>query len=130
MKQVKLFAVALATILSTTFAGSVRANDNIEVPVEVKYINSATQLPIYQLRLNNGVKGSYSVAIKDETGSVLYYETVSGAKIVRNYQFDTVLPEGTKLTFEVNDLKANTTKVYNVSRTAKVVEDVVVNEVK
>ncbi|MBZ4188257.1 hypothetical protein [Niabella beijingensis] len=124
----KVLSIVIAAIFATSV--SAFANDNVEKPVELKYINSSTQLPIYQLRLNNLAKGTYAVTIKDETGELLYTETVSGAKIVRNYQFDSVLPEGAKLTFEVSDIKNNNVKVYNVSKTAKVIEDVVVNEVK
>ncbi|MCF3109487.1 hypothetical protein LL912_11960 [Niabella sp. CC-SYL272] len=127
----KVLSLVLAVALATTIsAGNVIANDNVDNPVELKYINSNTQLPIYQLRLNNLNKGTYAVAIKDETGEVLYNETVSGAKIVRNYQFDTQLPADVKLTFEVSDIKNNSVKVYNISKSAKTVEVVVVNEVK
>ncbi|MBO9619264.1 MAG: hypothetical protein J7539_09540 [Niabella sp.] len=127
--KTSVLSIALAAILATSVA-TVKANDNVGNPVELKYISSKTQLPVYQLRLNNLTKGSYAIAIKDETGVVLYNETVAGTKLVRNYQFDTAVPEGAKLTFEVNDLTNNTSKVYNVSKTATVVENVVVNEVK
>lgn len=128
--KTSVLSIALAAILATSVATTVKADDNVGNPVELKYISSKTQLPVYQLRLNNLTKGSYAIAIKDESGVVLYNETVAGTKVVRNYQFDSVLPEGAKLTFEVNDLTNNTSKVYNVSKTATVVEDVVVNEVK
>ncbi|ANH83652.1 hypothetical protein A8C56_02175 [Niabella ginsenosidivorans] len=128
--KAKVLSIALAAILATT-ATTVFANDGgADNPIELKYINTKAQLPIYQLRLNNLSKGSYAIAIKDETGSLLYNETVAGAKIVRNYQFDAELPADTQLTFEVSNLKDNTVKVYNVSKNTKVVEDVVVNEVK
>lgn len=127
----KVLSIVFAAVLATTIsANAVNANDNVENPVELKYIKSTTELPIYQLRLNNLNKGTYSVAIKDETGELLYTETVSGSKIVRNYQFDTQLPSSVKLTFEVSDVKNNNVKVYNVSRSAKTVEVVVVDEVK
>jgi len=127
----KVLSIVFAAVLATTIsANAAIANDNAENPVELKYINSTTELPIYQLRLNNLNKGTYAVAIKDETGELLYTETVSGSKIVRNYQFDTQLPASVKLTFEVSDVKNNNVKVYNVSRSAKTVEVVVVDEVK
>ncbi|WP_300597077.1 hypothetical protein [Niabella sp.] len=129
--KIKVLSIVLAAVLATTIAANnVIANDNVDAPVELKYINNAnTESPIYQLRLNNLNKGTYAVAIKDETGELLYNETVSGAKIVRNYRFDTQLPANVKLTFEVSDVKNNTVKVYNISKSAKTVEVVVVNEV-
>ncbi|MBO9594868.1 MAG: hypothetical protein J7599_18335 [Niabella sp.] len=128
----KVLSIVLAAALATTIsAGNVIANDNVEAPVELKYINSAAmESPIYQLRLNNLNKGTYAVAIKDETGELLYNETVSGAKIVRNYRFDSQLPADVKLTFEVSDVKNNTVKVYNFSKSSKTVEVVVIDEVK
>lgn len=128
----KVLSIVLAAALATTVSASnVIANDNVEAPVELKYINNATlESPIYQLRLNNQSKGTYAVAIKDETGELLYNETVSGSQIVRNYRFDTQLPANVKLTFEVSDVKNNTVKVYNFSKSAKTVEVVVIDEVK
>lgn len=130
--KVKVLSIVLAAVLATAIsANNVIANDKGEAPVELKYINNAnTESPIYQLRLNNLNKGTYAVAIKDETGELLYNETVSGAKIVRNYRFDTQLPADVKLTFEVSDVKNNTVKVYNFSKSAKTVEVVVIDEVK
>ncbi|HEX7757164.1 MAG TPA: hypothetical protein VF421_17560 [Niabella sp.] len=128
----KVLSIALAAILATTVSATTAfANEGgADNPIELKYINTKAQLPIYQLRLNNLNKGSYAIAIKDETGSLLYNETVAGAEIVRNYQFDTELPTDAKLTFEVSNLKDNTVKVYNVSKNTKLIEDVVVNQVK
>ncbi|WP_018631248.1 hypothetical protein [Niabella aurantiaca] len=128
----KVLSIVIAAIFATTVSATTAiANDNVDNPVELKYINNATtELPIYQLRLNNLNKGTYAVAIKDEAGELLYRETVSGSKIVRNYQFDTPLPASVRLTFEVSDVKNNNVKVYNVSRKAKTVEVVVVDEVK
>ncbi|MCD2425989.1 hypothetical protein LQ567_24610 [Niabella pedocola] len=128
----KVLSIVLAAALATTIsATNVIANDNVEAPVELKYINNAAmESPIYQLRLNNLSKGTYAVAIKDETGELLYNETVSGAKIVRNYRFDSQLPADVKLTFEVSDVKNNTVKVYNFSKSSKTVEIVVIDEVK
>ena len=128
----KVLSIVLAAALATTIsATNVIANDNVDAPVELKYItNAAMESPIYQLRLNNLSKGTYAVAIKDETGELLYNETVSGAKIVRNYRFDSQLPADVKLTFEVSDVKNNTVKVYNFSKSSKTVEIVVIDEVK
>ncbi|SDE07642.1 hypothetical protein [Niabella drilacis] len=131
MKSSVLSFLIAAVVATTVSATPAIANDNAEKPVELEYIKSAkTELPIYQLRLNNLTKGTYAVAIKDETGDVLYNETLSGSKIVRNYQFDTALPASVKLTFEVSNVKNNSVKVYSVSKSSKTVEVVIVHEVK
>ncbi|MGJ7033654.1 hypothetical protein [Niabella hirudinis] len=126
----KVLSIVIAAFFATgVFATPVVATDNAEKP-ELEYIKSNTELPIYQLRLNNLNKGTYGVSIKDETGEVLYTETISGSKLVRNYQFDTQLPSSVRLTFEVSDAKTNKVKVYSVSKTSKTVEVVIVHEVK
>lgn len=126
--KASVLSIALAAILAISVP--VNANDNIGNPVELKYISFKTQLPVYQLRLNNLEKGSYAIVIKDENGDVLYNEKVTGTKIVRNYQFDSVLPQSSNLSFEVDDLSSNTTQVYKVSKKTTIVETVVVDEVK
>lgn len=128
--KLKVLSIVIAAIFASAVSNTVVANDNVDNPVELKYIKKAAELPIYQLRLNNLDKGTYAVAIKDEAGELLYTETISGSKIVRNYQFDTPLPASVRLTFEVSNVKNNDVKVYNVSRKAKTVEVVVVDEVK
>ncbi|MFT3903115.1 MAG: hypothetical protein QM727_08070 [Niabella sp.] len=128
MKTLKLLVLGLVTLVSVnTFAAESGAGDNKE---KVAYIGNLNELPVYQLSLNNAEKASYVVSIKDEDGSVIYTEKISGANIVRNYQFEDAPTGVYSLTFEVSNLNDKTKNVYKIDKTKKVIDEVAVKEVK
>lgn len=125
-----VLALAFAGIFATAVTTSVNANDEIKHPVELKYVGNLNELPVYQLAMHNDAKATFLVSIKDEDGTVLHNERISGTNLVRNYQFDDGIADEHNLTFEVSNLDKNTTSVYSINKTKKVIDEVVVNKIK
>ncbi|MCH5718454.1 hypothetical protein [Niabella hibiscisoli] len=60
----------------------------------------------------------------------MYNEKVSGAKIVRNYQFDNAVGNDYELTFTISNTKGKTLSSYNVNRSKKITNEVAVSKIK
>jgi ABC-type nitrate/sulfonate/bicarbonate transport system substrate-binding protein len=128
--KTKTFALALVTLFATSFTAPAFAAEEDDKKAEISYVGNVNDLPVYRLSLNNKANEIYFVSVTDNDGNVIYNEKVSGAKIVRNYQFDADLYSEYDLTFTISNLKGKTVSVYNVSKSKKVINEVAVNKVK
>lgn len=128
--KTKTFAFALVTLFATSFTAPAFAAEEDEKKAEISYVGNVNDLAVYRLSLNNKTNEIYFVSVSDNDGNVIYNEKVSGAKIVRNYQFDADLYSEYDLTFTISNLKGKTVSVYNVSKSKKVINEVAVNKVK
>ena len=130
ISKIKIVALALVTIFTTSTTFAATTNNGNENPEEVRYVGNVNELPIYRVSLNNKTAATYVVSIKDGEGNILYTEKVSGKKIVRNYQIDEIFSTDYSLTFEVSNLTEKTNSVYEINKTKKVFDEVAVSKVK
>lgn len=130
ISKIKLVALALATIFTTSVTFAAPANNENNKPEEVRYVGNVNELPVYRLSLNSKNTATYIVSIKDNDGNILYSERVSGKGIVRNYQLDEAPSNDYSLTFEVNNITEKTNSVYNINKTKKIFDEVEVSKLK
>ena len=128
--KIKIVALALVTIFTTTTAFAATVNNENENPEEVRYIGNVNELPVYRLSLNNANTATYVVTIKDNDGNTLYSEKVSGKDIVRNYQFEELPSFDYSVIFEVNNLTNGGSSIYKINKTKKSVDEIAVNKIK
>lgn len=95
--------IALFTFISILAVNSTNATTTEEVSpaAELKVVAHLDNQPIFQLSLHNAQNAKFIVVVKDETGSVVYQETVSGVNIKRKYQINTEELGTTSLSFEI-----------------------------
>ena len=109
MNKYRMMAIAAATIFTLGISNATFANSGPkESPSELKYLGSFTNLPVFQLNLNNTEVNSYVITIKDSYNNILYTEKVKGINISRRYKLsaeEVDLIGGT--TFEVFNKKTN-----------------------
>jgi len=130
LSKTKIFALALVTVFSTSFAAPAFAGNDDGKKAEISYVGNINELPVYRLSLNNEADQTYFISVTDNDGAVIFNEKVKGSKIVRNYQFDVDLYNEYDLTFTISDAKGKTVSAYNVSKSNKIVNEVAVNKVK
>lgn len=130
ISKIKIVALALVTIFTTTTTFAATANNGNENPAEVRFIGNVNELPVYRLSLNNKNASTYVVSIKDGEGNILYSEKVSGKDIVRNYQIDEIHTDNYSLIFEVNNVTEKKNSVYEINKTKKTFDAVEVYKVK
>ncbi len=100
---VKKTLIALFTFIAIVTVNSTNAATTEEVApaAELKIVGKLDNQPVFQLSFNNTTNEKFLVVVKDETGAVVYQETVSGVNIKRKYQLNTEELATTGLTFEI-----------------------------
>jgi len=126
----KIIAIAFALTFSLASEENFAHNTNnkSDNPVELKYIGKVNNQPQFQLNLNNNETDEFVITLKDLSGGVLYSEVVKGKQISRKYRLNTDEIGVSEIRFEVRSKRNNTTFVYVVSSTSRVVEDVVISK--
>lgn len=126
MKQtMKNAAIGLFTLLAvttgfTTFA----SNNNDSTPAaELKMIGRTDNQPVFQLTLNNKEMERFVVVVKDEYGTILHQEVISGVNISRKYQLNTEELDGVGVIFEVISSKTSKMAVFNIKNNTRVVTE-------
>lgn len=93
---------------------------------EIKYLGNVQDKLVFQIELKNTSSESLFVSIKDDDGVVLFTERVRDNQFSRKFAFDKEEFSGRKLSFVIHDANENTTHSFQVARSMRVVEDVVI----
>ena len=115
MSKNKAIIIALMAIISTSFSNPASAMDKKSDPpgVEIKYLGFVARNPVFEITTNNVQADKFFITIRDESGTVLYSESLSGKNLSRKYRIDTEeeITQG-GLRFEVRSVKSKKTEVY------------------
>ncbi len=124
-RTIAIFGVVLAMSLNAMAAP--KSGKKEALLSQVEFVGKINNTPVFRLAINNEDTVEYSITVKEAGGDVLFFEKVKGSKIARSYQLDTDnvdLIVGT--TFEVTNLKTNSTTVYRISSEVATTENIVV----
>jgi hypothetical protein len=90
-------------------------------------ISDVNNQPVFQLKLNNNQKNTYTLVVKDLSGVVLHEEKITDAKAVRNFTLDSdAFSNASTLIFDVRNNSNNINTLFEVKNTTRVVNDVIV----
>lgn len=120
-KTMKKTAIGLFTMLTLATGFTAYAGEPTE-SAELKIAGQVNNQPIFQLDLNNDLNKRFVIVIKDEFGTILHEEYVSGANISRRFRFTDDLEE-INLRFEIRDVKNSKTVVFDVKNSKKTVSE-------
>jgi hypothetical protein len=111
-------------VLALIFAGMGLANT-----ADVKYIGTNDGQFLFNVTYNNAGGNRFSVVILDESGNQLYQGVYSMKKFDKSFKFAD--PDGfKKLVFVIHNLGDNSVQRFEVNADSRLVEDVVVKEVR
>jgi len=133
MKTNKAIIIALMAAFTTMTAGPAMATDKKSEPpvAEIKFLGNLEKNPVFQLDLNNSDAAEFIITIKDESGTILYSERLSGKNISRKYRIDTDEEIGDGgLRFEVKSIKTKKTDVYEAMTSVRYTREIAVNKVQ
>ena len=126
MNKNKTMIVALMAILTTAFSNPVTAMDKKSDPpgVEIRYVGFVSNNPVFEITTRNAVADNFIITIRDESGSLLYSEKISGKNLTRKYRIDTEeeIRKG-GLRFEVRSVNSKKTQVYTVGMTESIMRE-------
>ena len=133
MSKNKAIIIALMAIISTSFSNPVLATDtkNDPIGVEIKYLGVRDKNPVFEIIMKNTKDDSFIITIRDESGTVLFSEKLSGKNLSRKYRIDTEeeITEGS-LRFEVRSLNNKKTEVYTVGISENTTREMVINKIQ
>lgn len=121
IKNTVIGLFTLVAILTVNFANATSIEDVVPA-AELKLISHFDNQPVFQLSLNNVQNEKFFVIVRDEFGTVVYKESVSGVNIKRKYQLNTEELGTVGLTFEIvgkGNAKPVVFTVENSSRITK-----------
>ena len=133
MNKNKAIIIAMMALISTSFSNPLSAMDKKTDPpgVEIKYLGFLDKNPVFEIIFNNGQVDNYFITIRDEAGTTLHSEKISGKSVSRRYRINTeeVIPEG-GLRFEIRVGSTNKTEVYVAGITESVTREMAVNKIQ
>ena len=131
IKNTRNAAIALAAIFALSFSSPAFATGGIEPSgVEFKYIGKLQNQPVLQVTFNNAEETDFLVEVIDEYNNVLYKDYVKTNNTTKKFMLNTQELGNVGLRFEITGKKSNKTVVFEVKNNSRVVEDMVINQVK
>lgn len=125
-----LTTLALMAICSVGFTQIQVATTPKDTAIQFKLLGNVDNEPLFGLTLNNSEKEGYVISVRDEDNEVLFTEILNGDKLSRKYKLDINEDEVDysrfRVTFEITSRKTNKTTVYNITKTHREVEDILV----
>jgi hypothetical protein len=133
MSKNKAIIFGLMAIISTSFINPVSAMDKKSDPpaVEIKYLGFVNKNPVFEIITNNVKADNFFITIRDEAGTVLFSEKLSGKKLSRKYRIDTEeeITEG-GLRFEVRSVSSKKTEVYVAGISENITREMAVTQIQ
>ena len=133
MSKNKAIIFGLMAIISTSFSNPVSAMDKKSDPpgVEIRYLGFVNKNPVFEITTSNVQADNFFITIRDEAGTVLFSEKLSGKKLSRRYRIDTEeeIADG-GLRFEVRSVKSKKTEVYIVGISENITREMAVTKIK
>lgn len=125
-KSVKFFMVLFVTAAS--FSASAQDQVTTETPAIVRHVGNNAETMVFEVQFDNTTGDKYSIAVKDDNGSVLFQDVYSDKKFDRKFR----LPKTNdrRLSFVIKNLKENNTQTFEINTNTRVIEEVVVTKVK
>ena len=133
MNKNKAIIVGLMAIISTSFSSPVSAMDKKSDPpgVEIRYLGFVNNNPVFEITTKNIQADNFFITIRDEAGTVLFSEKLSGKNLSRKYRIDTEeeITEG-GLRFEVRSVNSKKTEVYIAGTSENVTREMAVTKIQ
>ncbi|MEO6221554.1 MAG: hypothetical protein ABIO81_14060, partial [Ginsengibacter sp.] len=128
MNKTKMITMGLITLFTMGLTYPTMATGTTENPVELKFLGTTENHPVFLLSLNNKGGEQYSVTIRDANNHMLFTEKAMQADFSRRYKLDIEESEfrapGFQLRVEVTSLSTKKTQVYKISTVSHTIEDV------
>ncbi len=126
----RTLSIALVTLFTVAFVSTSFANNEKKtIPVELKFVGNLENQPIFQLNFNSADENEFTIVVRDEHNTVLYRDIVKGTSS-KKFMLNTEELGSTRVQFEITGKKTDKAVIYEVNKTSRLVEDVVINKTK
>jgi len=112
----RIVIIAFFTVFSTGVM-PVKAQENVPLPVELKFIRWVKDQPIFQFNFSgNEQNDEFTITVRDEFNNILYKENIKAEFFTKSFLLNTDQVADDTLYFEIRSKKSNHSKVYPVNR--------------
>ena len=121
--------IFLASVLMLGIITSVKAQDSNKANasvVEIKYLGSVDNQPIFQVAFDNQRQENVQVSITDENGVELYGEKFREKRFSKKFKFEKLDTDPFKLRFTLTSDNEKLSQIFEVNTKVWTVQDVVV----
>ncbi len=132
-KAIRSLVISSAFVAFLLFASSVQAANNgvkPEPPVEIKYLGSLDEKPVFQINFNNEDGEKAYLSLRDENGNIIYSELVKEKNYSRKIQLDNLELNNVKVTLSIRSKKENLTQAFQINHSLRTEENVEVAKLK
>lgn len=121
-------SVLLAVILVFASA-TANATDKIKTPnVEVKYVGTVDNSPLFQVEFNNENGEEVFVTLRDANGNILYSEVTREKKFSKRFRLEGIELNDSKVTLNIRSKKESAAHVFTINKSVRQVEEVIVSK--
>ena len=126
-----LRSVAFTALVAFLFVPStVLATDTKPLPLaEIKYIGSIDFKPVFQIDFNNEDAAEVNLLLRDENGTIIYFEVIKDKKYSRKIQLENI-ERNARVTLKLRSKKGSQSQVFQINKSTRIVEDVVIAKVQ
>jgi hypothetical protein len=125
-KAVLHFGVASLLAFSLTPSNVLAQSKDNPLEVNINYIGTLDEQPLFQVDFDNRTGVTYRVFIKDENGEVLYSERVSGKSFSKRFKLESSEINNSRLSFIITSSKQKYTQVFEINQHVRSVQDYVI----
>lgn len=97
--------------------------------VEIKYLGSVGNNPIFQVEFDNLEEEELYITLKDSEGNTLYAERFKDKKFSKKFQVERA-DEDLRVVLTVANRKGRFSQQYQINRNTRIVQDVFVTKVR
>jgi hypothetical protein len=126
VRNIFLAAILMLGIIPAVSAQT--SNKTNPAVVDIKYLGSVDNQPIFQVEFDNASQENIHVSITDEDGNVLYGEKFRDKKFSRKFKFEKSNSDPFKLKFTLTGDNAKLSQVFEVNTKVWTVQDVVITK--
>jgi len=118
-----------ALVLFLSVSTNVHAADKAKsVPVEIKYLGSIDDKPVFQIDFDNQNSEEMLLTLKDDSGNIIYTELVKDKKYSRKIQLESADLSDLKMILVLSNKKAYQSQTFQISRNTHIIEHVKVEK--
>jgi hypothetical protein len=129
MKKVLNKSILAMAFMASSLASSAtgKIEDSLKIksdtPVEFKYVGKMDDQPLFQLNLNNADVNEYIITLRDENGTTIYDEKITGKDVSRKYMLNLNEIDASEIRIQVKNKTDNSVSNFTVKRNFSLIDE-------
>ncbi len=123
-----ILSLVIAFTSLTAIADTREKNKENTIPVELSYIGSVNQSPVFQLDLVNESGEKLYISVRNHSGDVLYTTSFKGKNFSKKIRFDNADISDLQLKLVISSKTKSETQNFHITQHNRVIEEITVGK--